>query len=104
MVRLEFLLNRFAELWAGQSINPLRRYLQDQPDEIATVGELIVPVLKRRTFAVTPPEERNDGLVQARDGSRSRPAGELDAADETDRKLITILGLSARGLPQDRFD
>lgn len=104
MVRLEFLLNRFAELWADQSINPLRRYMQDQPDEIATVGELIVPVLKRRTFAVAPPKERNDGLVQVRDRSHSRHASELDAADETDRKLITILGLSARGLPQDRFD
>jgi len=104
MVRLEFMLNRFAQLWADQSINPLRRYIQDQPDEIATVGELIVPILKRRTFAVARPGERNDGLVQARDGSHSRHASELDAADETDRRLITILGLSARGLPQDRFD
>jgi len=104
MVRLEFMLNRFAQLWADQSINPLRRYIQDQPDEIATVGELIVPILKRRTFAVARPEERNDGLVQARDGSHSRHASELDAADETDRRLITVLGLSARGLPRDRFD
>jgi hypothetical protein len=104
MVRLEFMLNRFAQLWADQSINPLRRYMQDQPDEIATVGELIVPILKRRTFAVARPEERNDGLVDARDGSHSRHAIELDAADETDRRLITILSLSARGLPQDRFD
>jgi hypothetical protein len=71
MVRLEFMLNRFAQLWADQSINPLRRYIQDQPDEIATVGELIVPVLKRRTFAVARPEERNDGLAQACDGSHS---------------------------------
>ena len=104
MARLEFLLNRFTELWADQSINPLRRYMQDQPDEIATVGELIIPVLKRRTFAVAPPGERNDGLVQARDGTRSRRASELDAAGETDRKLITVLEQRARGLPQDRFD
>lgn len=104
MVRLEFLLNRFAQLWADQSINPLRRYIQDQPDEIATVGELIVPILMRRTFAVARPAERNDSLVQARDGSHSRHASELDAAEETDRRLITVLGLSARGLPQDRFD
>ncbi len=94
MVRLEFLLNRFAELWADQSINPLRRYIQDQPDEIATVGELIVPILKRRTFAVARPEERNDGLVQARDGSHSRQASELDAADETCHRAPVI---SARG-------
>jgi len=80
MVRLEFMLNRFAQLWADQSINPLRRYMQDQPDEIATVGELIVPILKRRTFAVARPEERNYGLVDARDGSHSRHASELDAA------------------------
>jgi hypothetical protein len=104
MVRLEFMLKRFTTLWADQSINPLRRYIQDQPDEVATVGELLVPIMKRRTFAIARPEERNAGLVQARDGSPSRHASELDAADEADRKLITILGLTARGLPQDRFD
>lgn len=102
MLRLEFLLNRFPALWADQRANPLRRYVQDLPDEVASDGEAVFGVIERRTFAVPEPADRGDGLVQAR-GNRGRHAGELDAADETDRQLITVLGLSRRGLPQDRF-
>ncbi|HUY51527.1 MAG TPA: PIN domain-containing protein [Streptosporangiaceae bacterium] len=103
LLQLEFLLNKFAALWADQSLNPLRRYVQDLPDEVASDGEVMFPIMMRRTFAIARPQERGDGLVQARDGKHARRADELDAADETDRKLITVLGLSGRGVPQDRF-
>lgn len=77
--------------------------MQDLPDDVAGDGDAMFPVLHRRIFAVPRPGDRGDGMVQPRDGKRGRQADELDAADETDRKLITALGLSGRGLPQNRF-
>lgn len=104
MLRLDFLLNRFAALWADGTANPLRRYVQDLPDDIAADGDAMFPVLERRTFAVPVPAERGDGIIQAQgSGKPSRRAGDLDAADEIDRQLITVLELSSRGLPRDRF-
>jgi len=66
-------------------------------------GEALFPVIERRTFAVPEPGQRADGTVAATADRRARSADELDAADERDRRLITLLGLSARGLPQQSF-
>jgi hypothetical protein len=103
MFRLEFLLNRFPVVWADRSANPLRRYVQDLSDEVASDGEAMFKILERRTFAVPRPGSRGDGVVEARGNGRERNVDELDAADETDRTLITLLGVSERGLPQHRF-
>ena len=63
----------------------------------------MAPVVERRLFAVPEPAARSDGLVRSRDGQRDRHASDLDAANETDRQLITVLGLSSRGVAQQRF-
>jgi hypothetical protein len=103
MLQLDFLLNRFLVLWAKPDLNPLRRYVQDLPDEVVSDGELMIPVVERRLFAVPEPAARAEGLVRARSGQRDRQASDLDAADEIDRQLITVLSLSSRGVAQQRF-
>jgi hypothetical protein len=89
--------------WLGPAAPPLRRYVQDLPDEVVSSGEALFPVIERRTFAVPEPGQRADGTVAATADRRARSADELDAADERDRRLITLLGLSASGLPQQSF-
>jgi hypothetical protein len=100
---LGYLLRRFPEAWQGPAATPLRRYVQDLPDEVVSSGDAMFPVIERRTFAVPEPGKRADGTAGAAAGGHARHADELDAADERDRKLITLLGLSARGLPQQSF-
>lgn len=65
LLRLEFLLNRFPVLWTGPSANPLRRYVQDLPDEVASDGDAMFGIIERRTFAVPEPGSRGDDTVQA---------------------------------------
>jgi hypothetical protein len=101
--RLEYLLRRFPALWGGENASPLRRYVQDLPDEVASDGDAMFGIIERRTFAVPEPGSRGDGLAETHPGVPARPAGELDAASEPDRALITIIGLGERGLPQQRF-
>jgi hypothetical protein len=66
--RLEYLLRKFPARWTGPTVSPLRRYVQDLPDEAACDGTAV------------------------------------NAASEADRVLITLHDLSARGVPQDRFE
>jgi hypothetical protein len=101
--RLEYLLRRFPALWNGPNASPLRRYVRDLPDEVASDGETIIGVIERRTFAVPEPGRRGDGLAEASSGGPARHADELDAATEPDRALVTLIGLSQRGLPRHRF-
>jgi hypothetical protein len=102
LLKLDFLLKRFLVIWA-RADDPMRRYVNDLPDEVVSDGGTLVPVLARRIFAVPRPATRGDGLVQTRGGQRDRQAGDLDAADEIDRQLITVLGVSSRGVAQQRF-
>jgi hypothetical protein len=95
-------LMKFGAAWYGPTASPLRRYVDDLSDEDASTGHVVNEVIERRIFAVPPPDERRDGLAET-DGGRGRAADELDAADEGDRALVTLLELSARGLSQHRF-
>jgi hypothetical protein len=103
MLRLEFLLQQFQKAWASGPATPLRRYVQDLPDEVASDGQAMRDVVERRTFAIPPPGSRANGVAQAENGSSPRHADDLDAAIEKDRTMITLLDLSQRGLPQQRF-
>jgi hypothetical protein len=103
LLRLEFLLIRFPVLWTGPSANPLRRYVQDLPDQVASDGEAMFGVMERRTFAVPKPGSRGDDTVRAPGGNPARHVDALDPADENDRRLITLAGLRERGLPQQRL-
>jgi hypothetical protein len=103
MFRLEYLLRKFDQIWRNGSASPVRRYIEDLPDEIASDGQLMFDVIARRTFAVPQPGSRGDGTAETHDGGQARHADDLDAADERDRMLITLIGLSQRGLPQQRF-
>jgi hypothetical protein len=80
-VRTRLTLLRFGRAWYGPAASPLRRYVADLsgPD-----------VVERRTFAVPPPDDRAGGQ-------------DLDAADEGDRATITLLEVTARGLPPHRL-
>jgi hypothetical protein len=101
--QLKYLLRKFEDIWnGGQPALPLRRYVQDLSDEEASSGELLSGITDRRVFAVPLPGHRGQGLAQGHDDA-PREADQLDAADPRDRALITLLGLSARGLPQQRF-
>jgi hypothetical protein len=86
---------RFGRAWYGPDASPLRRYLEDLSDSEA--DELITAVIERRTFAVPAPADRT-GEVAPR-----RSAGELDAADEADRALITALEAAAGLVPVERL-
>jgi hypothetical protein len=101
---VERLLRQFPAHWNGPLASPLRRYVQDVPDEVACGGDLLMPLLERREFAVPLPENRANGVVQSTSRSVTRHASEFDAASASDRALITVNDLNGRGVPQDRFD
>jgi hypothetical protein len=102
LFRLTYLLRRFPQAWRGPAVGPLRRYVQDLPDEVATVGAELMSVVQRRTFAVPEPAARSEGIIEGTSGP-ARHASELDAADERDRTMITLNYLNGRGLQQQRF-
>ena len=104
MFRLEYLLRRFPAAWRGDDASPLRRYVQDLPDEVACDGDAMFAIIERRTFAIPEPGSRGDGLAEANSGGPARHVNDLDAASETDRALITMIGLGERGVSQRRFD
>lgn len=101
---VERLLRQFPAHWNGPLASPLRRYVQDVPDEVACDGDLLMPLLERREFAVPLPENRANGVVQGKSRRVTRHASEFDAASVSDRALITVNDLNGRGVPQDRFD
>jgi hypothetical protein len=101
--RLDALLRRFPARWNGPVASPLRRYVQDMPDDEAYRGDVIVPLLERRTFAVPEPEDRPEGFSEARGAKKARQNRDLDAADPDDRMVITMHDASARGIPVQRF-
>jgi hypothetical protein len=101
---VERLLRQFPAHWNGPLASPLRRYVQDVPDEVACDGDLLMPLLERREFAVPLPENRANGVVQSTPRSVTRHTSEFDAASASDRALITVNDLNGRGVPQDRFD
>lgn len=101
---VEGLLRQFPAHWNGPLASPLRRYVQDVTDEVACDGDLLMPLLERREFAVPLPENRANGIVQGKSRHVTRRASELDAASASDRALITVNDLNGRGAPQVRFD
>jgi hypothetical protein len=101
---VERLLRQFPAQWDGPLASPLRRYVQDVPDEVACDGDLLMPLLERREFAVPLPVNRANGVVQGKSRRVTRHASEFDAASVSDRALITVNDLNGRGVPQDRFD
>jgi hypothetical protein len=104
MFRLEYLLRLFPAAWRGDGASPLRRYVQDLPNEVACDGDVMFAIIERRTFAIPEPGSRGDGLAEADSGGPARHVDDLDAASETDRALITMIGLSERGVSRRRFD
>jgi hypothetical protein len=103
-LRMESALRKFPELWNGPHASPTRRYVQDVPDEVACDGNLLIPVIQRREFAVPEPGDRADGMAKSESRKAMRHVSELDAADALDRALITMNDLNARGVPQQRWD
>jgi hypothetical protein len=101
---VERLLRQFPAHWNGPLASPLRRYVQDVPDEVACDGDLLMPLLERREFAVPLPENRANGVVQGTSRRVNRHASEFDAASASDRALITVNDLNGRRVPQGRFD
>jgi hypothetical protein len=102
--QLEATLRQFPAAWNGPLQTPMRRYVQDLPDEIICDGTKLAPVLERREFAIPVPEDRASGTVAGRTGRRVRDVSTLDPADPVDRQLITINDLSARMISQHSFD
>jgi hypothetical protein len=106
MSRLDALLRQFPARWNGPAASPLRRYVQDVPDDEAYRGDVILPLLERRTFAVPEPEDRPEGFSEARgaeNAKKTRRNRDLDAAYPDDREVITMHDASARGVPVQRF-
>jgi hypothetical protein len=103
MSRLDALLRQFPARWNGPVASPLRRYVQDVPDDEAYRGDVIMPLIERRTFAVPEPEDRPEGFSEARGAKKARQNRDLDAADPDDRKLIAMHDASACGVPVQRF-
>lgn len=101
--RLNALLRQFPARWNGPAASPLRRYVQDVPDDEAYRGDVVMPLLERRTFAVPEPEDRPEGFSEARGAKKTRQNRDLDAADPHDRKVIAMHDASARGVPVQRF-
>jgi len=56
--RLEYLLRRFPALWNGPNASPLRRYVRDLPDEVASDGET------KATFRLDSPRGRADLVLE----------------------------------------
>lgn len=101
--RLDALLRQFPARWNGPVASPLRRYVQDMPDDEAYRGDVIMPLIERRTFAVPESEDRPEGLSEARGAKKVRRSRDLDAADPGDRGLIAMHDASARGVPAQRL-
>ena len=101
--QLDATLQRFPAVWNGPLQSPMRRYVQDLPDEVICDGTKLVPVLERREFAVPVPSDRASGTVAGRPGRRVRDVTTLDPADPVDRQLITVNDLSARMISQHSF-
>lgn len=53
--QLDATLRRFPAVWNGPLQSPMRRYVQDLPDEVICDGTRLAPVLERREFAVPVP-------------------------------------------------
>jgi hypothetical protein len=101
--QLDATLRRFPAVWNGPLQSPMRRYVQDLPDEVICDGTKLVPVLERREFAVPVPSDRASGTVAGKPGRRARDVTALDPADPVDRQLITVNDLSARMISQHSF-
>jgi len=101
--QLDATLRRFPAVWNGPLQSPMRRYVQDLPDEVICEGTKLVPVLERREFAVPVPSDRASGTVAGKPGRRVRDVTTLDPADPVDRQLITVNDLSARMISQHSF-
>jgi hypothetical protein len=101
--QLDATLRRFPAVWNGPLQSPMRRYVQDLPDEVICDGTKLVPVLERREFAVPVPSGRASGTVAGKPGRRVRDVTTLDPADPVDRQLITVNDLSARMISQHSF-
>jgi hypothetical protein len=101
--QLDATLRRFPAVWNGPLQSPMRRYVQDLPDEVICDGSKLVPVLERREFAVPAPSDRASGTVAGKPGRRVRDVTTLDPADPVDRQLITVNDLSARMISQHSF-
>lgn len=100
---VERMLRQFPARWDGPLASPMRRYAQDVSDEVACEGDLLMPLLERREFAVPIPTDRTDGVVQGKSRRETRHVSELDAASPVDRQLITVNDLNGRGVPRHRF-
>lgn len=101
--QLDATLRRFPAAWNGSLQSPMRRYVQDLPDEVICDGTKLVPVLERREFAVPVPSDRASGTAVGKPGRRVRDVTTLDPADPVDRQLITVNDLSARMISQNSF-
>lgn len=101
--QLDATLRRFPAVWNGPLQSPMRRYVQDLPDEVICDGTMLAPVLERREFAVPVPSDRASGTVAGKPGRRVRDVTTLDPADPVDRQLITVNDLSARMISQHGF-
>jgi hypothetical protein len=101
--QLDATLRRFPAVWNGPLQSPMRRYVQDLPDEVICDGTKLAPVLERREFAVPVPSDRAGGTVAGKPGRRARDVTTLDPADPVDRQLITVNDLSARMISQHSF-
>lgn len=101
--QLEAALRRFPALWNGPLQSPMRRYVQDLPDEVICDGTKLAPVLERREFAIPVPSDRASGTMAGRPGRPVRDVTTLDPADPVDRRLITVNDLSARMISQHSF-
>lgn len=103
MRRLDAALRVFPAAWKGPMQSPMRRYVQDLPDEVICDGTKLTPILERRKFAVPAPSDRASGTVAGGPRRRERDVATLDPADPVDRQLITINDLSARMISQQNF-
>jgi hypothetical protein len=101
--QLEATLRRFPAAWNGPLQSPMRRYVQDLPDEVICDGTKLAPVLERRELAIPVPSDRAAGTVAGRPGRPVRDVATLDPADPVDRRLITVNELSARMIPSTAF-
>ncbi len=101
--QLDATLRRFPAVWNGPLQSPMRRYVQDLPDEVICEGTKLVPVLERREFAVPVPSDRASGTVAGKPGRRVRDVTTLDPADPVDRQLITVNDLNARVISSRGF-
>lgn len=94
--QLDATLRRFPAVWNDPLQSPMRRYVQDLPDEVICDGTRLAPVPERREFAVPVPSDRASGTVAGKPGRRARDVTTLDRADPVDRQLITVNDPSAR--------